>query len=181
MAGPSFETPFRPHPEEVAKRPSRRRGERAPQDEARPSSVLPSCGAGAGARNRPTVLYFMWLPRHRWASIVRRPWANGPKTYPRRPRPPFVGPGGVSRQNVGAWRSLVSAPVWGTGGRWFKSTRSDQLSANNLNRLNGCEDCARRRTGVLGKQSVSRLRNHRSPDAHRVCVSAALRSSRRVQ
>ncbi len=28
---------------------------------------------------------------------------------------------------VGAWRSLVSAPVWGTGGRWFKSSRPDQL------------------------------------------------------
>ncbi len=25
----------------------------------------------------------------------------------------------------GAWRSLVSAPVWGTGGRWFKSSRPD--------------------------------------------------------
>ncbi len=27
----------------------------------------------------------------------------------------------------GAWRSLVSAPVWGTGGRGFKSRRSDQI------------------------------------------------------
>ena len=27
---------------------------------------------------------------------------------------------------IGAWRSLVSAPVWGTGGREFKSLRSDQ-------------------------------------------------------
>ena len=27
---------------------------------------------------------------------------------------------------VGAWRSPVSAPVWGTGGRWFKSSRPDQ-------------------------------------------------------
>src|ERR1041385_894554 len=26
---------------------------------------------------------------------------------------------------IGAWRSLVSAPVWGTGGREFKSRRSD--------------------------------------------------------
>jgi hypothetical protein len=28
---------------------------------------------------------------------------------------------------IGAWRSLVSAPVWGTGGREFKSLRSDQF------------------------------------------------------
>ena len=27
---------------------------------------------------------------------------------------------------VGAWRSPVSAPVWGTGGRGFKSRRPDQ-------------------------------------------------------
>ena len=29
---------------------------------------------------------------------------------------------------VGAWRSPVSAPVWGTGGREFKSRRPDQFS-----------------------------------------------------
>ena len=28
--------------------------------------------------------------------------------------------------SVGAWRSPVSAPVWGTGGRGFKSRRPDQ-------------------------------------------------------
>gem|GEM_PF-6904136 len=26
---------------------------------------------------------------------------------------------------VGAWRSLVSAPDWGSGGRWFESSRPD--------------------------------------------------------
>ena len=30
--------------------------------------------------------------------------------------------------SVGAWRSPVSAPVWGTGGRGFKSRRPDQLA-----------------------------------------------------
>lgn len=30
---------------------------------------------------------------------------------------------------VGAWRSPVSAPVWGTGGPEFESRRSDQISA----------------------------------------------------
>ena len=29
---------------------------------------------------------------------------------------------------VGAWRSPVSAPVWGTGGRGFKSRRPDQIN-----------------------------------------------------
>ena len=29
---------------------------------------------------------------------------------------------------VGAWRSPVSAPVWGTGGRGFKSRRPDQTN-----------------------------------------------------
>ena len=29
--------------------------------------------------------------------------------------------------HIGAWRSLVSAPVWGTGGRWFKSSRPDKF------------------------------------------------------
>ena len=29
---------------------------------------------------------------------------------------------------VGAWRSPVSAPVWGTGGRGFKSRRPDHLN-----------------------------------------------------
>src|SRR6185436_3981389 len=28
---------------------------------------------------------------------------------------------------IGAWRSLVSAPDWGSGGRWFKSSRPDQF------------------------------------------------------
>jgi hypothetical protein len=32
----------------------------------------------------------------------------------------------AEKQWHGAWRSLVSAPVWGTGGRGFKSRRSDQ-------------------------------------------------------
>src|SRR5262245_16419929 len=32
---------------------------------------------------------------------------------------------------VGAWRSPVSAPVWGTGGRGFKSRRPDQKSPIN--------------------------------------------------
>src|SRR5207244_3742575 len=31
-----------------------------------------------------------------------------------------------SASSVGAWRSPVSAPVWGTGGRGFKSRRPDQ-------------------------------------------------------
>jgi hypothetical protein len=31
---------------------------------------------------------------------------------------------------VGAWRSPVSAPVWGTGGRGFKSRRPDQQHHN---------------------------------------------------
>ena len=32
----------------------------------------------------------------------------------------------VRAVQVGAWRSPVSAPVWGTGGRGFKSRRPDQ-------------------------------------------------------
>ena len=32
---------------------------------------------------------------------------------------------------VGAWRSPVSAPVWGTGGRGFKSRRPDQKIPDN--------------------------------------------------
>ena len=35
---------------------------------------------------------------------------------------------------VGAWRSPVSAPVWGTGGRGFKSRRPDQIN-NSTNEL----------------------------------------------
>ena len=31
---------------------------------------------------------------------------------------------------IGAWRSLVSAPDWGSGGRWFKSSRPDKESRN---------------------------------------------------
>jgi hypothetical protein len=30
------------------------------------------------------------------------------------------------RLSAGVWRSLVSAPVWGTGGRRFKSSHADQ-------------------------------------------------------
>jgi hypothetical protein len=33
-----------------------------------------------------------------------------------------------SASQVGAWRSPVSAPVWGTGGRVFKSRRPDQIN-----------------------------------------------------
>ena len=33
---------------------------------------------------------------------------------------------GVLSEPYGAWRSLVSAPVWGTGGRRFESDRPDQ-------------------------------------------------------
>jgi 5'-nucleotidase len=36
----------------------------------------------------------------------------------------FAAPG-VTRDLVGAWRSLVSAPDWGSGGRWFESSRPD--------------------------------------------------------
>ena len=32
------------------------------------------------------------------------------------------------RKLVGAWRSPVSAPVWGTGGRRFESSRSDHFT-----------------------------------------------------
>src|SRR5690606_2598689 len=39
--------------------------------------------------------------------------------------PGVLGPGA----GVGAWRSPVSAPVWGTGGREFESLRSDQYLA----------------------------------------------------
>lgn len=28
---------------------------------------------------------------------------------------------------IGVWRSLVSAPVWGTGGRRFKFSHPDQI------------------------------------------------------
>lgn len=31
-----------------------------------------------------------------------------------------------SEEIFGLWRSLVSAPVWGTGGRRFKSSQPDQ-------------------------------------------------------
>ena len=47
-------------------------------------------------------------------SIVRRPW-----------RKPWEIPLAAWPPNVGAWRSLVSALVWGTRGRRFKSSRSD--------------------------------------------------------
>jgi hypothetical protein len=33
----------------------------------------------------------------------------------------------VSSSLVGAWRSLASAPEWGSGGREFKSRRSDHF------------------------------------------------------
>lgn len=33
----------------------------------------------------------------------------------------------ASKSWVGAWRSLASAPEWGSGGREFKSRRSDQF------------------------------------------------------
>src|SRR5438270_8147236 len=29
---------------------------------------------------------------------------------------------------LGAWRSLASAPEWGSGGRWFESSRPDIAS-----------------------------------------------------
>ena len=43
-----------------------------------------------------------------------------------------MGPGGQTgcvtlSATVGVWRSLVSAPVWGTGGRQFKSGHADHL------------------------------------------------------
>src|SRR5436305_501476 len=31
----------------------------------------------------------------------------------------------VVTQATGAWRSLASAPEWGSGGRWFESSRPD--------------------------------------------------------
>jgi hypothetical protein len=52
------------------------------------------------------------LPAGRPPDIFRAPEVFGPQ---------FIG--------NGAWRSLVSAPVWGTGGRGFKSRRSDHFSA----------------------------------------------------
>ena len=54
---------------------------------------------------------------------------------------------------IGAWRSPVSAPVWGTGGRGFESSRSDQRFPKHarrpaVNREAGllclAEDCAQR-------------------------------------
>ena len=37
-----------------------------------------------------------------------------------------TGRGGDSRLGrLGAWRSLASAPEWGSGGRWFESSRPD--------------------------------------------------------
>src|SRR5271170_3552745 len=35
----------------------------------------------------------------------------------------------------GAWRSLASAPEWGSGGRWFESSRPDIRKASRTNRL----------------------------------------------
>ena len=42
------------------------------------------------------------------------------------PPGPWTAP--PSGEPLGTWRSLVSAPVWGTGGRRFKSGRPDQTS-----------------------------------------------------
>src|ERR1700744_4374381 len=65
-------------------------------------------------------------------------------------------------QDVGAWRSLVSALVWGTRGRGFKSRRSDQY----FQQSNSCAAPFRRRkyasrtidtSNITGVFTVARL------------------------
>ena len=38
-------------------------------------------------------------------------------------------------RGLGAWRSLASAPEWGSGGRWFESSRPDIRKGCHNNRL----------------------------------------------
>src|SRR5262249_30315347 len=77
-------------------------------------------GARPAARARP----------RRGGPASARPSGNRPRgatKHQARPPGPDKNRGRLVETNSrGAWRSLVSAPVWGTGGRWFKSSRPDK-------------------------------------------------------
>ena len=90
----------------------------------RTGSCAPRHKAGGGLKCRWQAI---------WGASRGRVAGHGVPDYSPPPSKEWAG-ASLWPSRFGAWRSLVSAPVWGTGGREFKSLRSDQkpIKINNI-------------------------------------------------
>ena len=105
---------------------------------AGPQHLMAHRRAGVGGRSRPGRRRTTAIGASRWPGLRLRPQkpvdtpSPGLREGVARAGSPPVRPadqrsGRLTCQVIdGAWRSPVSAPVWGTGGREFESLRSDQ-------------------------------------------------------